>query len=406
MSTTEILDFKPSKVVNIARELNEIIENTKKFIRHPEISQTEWNNFILAQNITVSLHENLCITQYKKIPWEWRQDDNSYRISIFIHYVREDRINVTETCIKSPKLFGEFWSPVTDISIHFDNETSSTIVEMTPKEKIRFPVLIRCGLSSSEHSNDDQNYIIYNEKKNENDPEMDTHSMFFLGMLAMLYSKPYFYDWMSIAACQDEPNAMSYLARVCLGDKLISEAAYWFSRLTLDFGFKPSTLDLSIILINNGIKPQLAENLLCGLCKDGVSNGYVELGKLYLYGCKEKRKEVIFENNENNDNNTHENIDDNAENNNNGDINNNNNTDNLENSNDVPKNVEKGIKLLNFAVVKSQSEEAASELKKYNKEHPFGQYSLADLAISTGVVATVTVGAFWLLKKFITSRKK
>lgn len=410
MKANENLDFKPSQFVNIAYELTEIIEKTKKYARHPEISQQEWNKFILSQKIQNTLHENLCITPNKKIPWEWRQDDETGRINIFVHFVREDRVIVDETSIRSPKLYGEFWSPVQDIKIQFDDETSTTVVGMTPKDKIRFPVLIRCGLEASKiqdsNANSDDpsvNYTIYDKNKTENDPEIDPHSMFFLGMLSMLYSKDYFYDWLSIAASLGEQNAMSYLARVCLGDNRISEAVYWFARLTLDFGFKPATLDLSIILIQNEIKPLLAENLLCNLCRERIVNGFVELAKLYLNGCNEKSKEVEFEKENNGDQNEEDNNNENE--NNENDIE----KIRIENSQNlvsIPKDVEKGLKILRLAIDKYNSEEAAYELKKYNDEHPFGEFTFTDIAISTGVAAIAATGAFWLLRKFVSSRKK
>lgn len=394
---SENLDFKPSYIVNIAYELADLIDKTKKYARHPEISQQEWNKFILSQKIQNTLHENLCIMPNKKIPWEWRQDDETDQILIYVHYVREDRVIVDETSIRSPKLYGEFWSPVKDIEKTFNEETSTTVIKMTPQEKVRFPVLIRCGLTKDENSNnEEQNYTIYDKNKTEKDPEIDPHSMFYLGMLSMLYSKDYFYDWLSIAASLSEQNAMSYLARVCLGDNRISEAVYWFARLTLDYDFKPATLDLSIILIQTGIKPQLAENLLCNLCREGIVNGFVELGKLYLYGCDEKSKEVDFENENENPNNNEDESND---------------IEKVINENSqvlvsIPKNVEKGIKILEFAKNRYKNEEAENELKKYNEEHPFGEFSLTDIAISAGIGVTMAAGAFWVLKKIFSSKRK
>lgn len=399
MNPINNIDLNPSQLVNIAYELNEIIEKTKKYAKHPEISQTNWNNYILSQKIQNSLHENLCIMPNKKIPWEWRQDDVTGRIIIFVHFVREDRIHINETSIRSPKLYGEFWAPVTDINVRFNDETSTTIIEMTPKEKEHFPVLIRCGLSNV-NSNEDQNenYTIFDKNRRDTDPEIDPHSMFFLGMLSMMYSKSYFYDWMSIAASQGEQNAMSYLARVYLGDNRIPEAVYWFARLTLDFGFKPATLDLSIILIQSRIKPQLAESLLCNLCRERFELGFVELGKLYLQGCSEKTKEVEFENENNNNENNDENENNNK---------NENNEDNGKmNLVIIPRNVEKGLMILKYAVDKYNNEDAANEIKLYKEKHPFGEFTFTDIAISTGVAATITVGALWLMKKIILSRRK
>ncbi|OHT03872.1 hypothetical protein TRFO_01603 [Tritrichomonas foetus] len=311
--------------------MTDLIEKTKEQSIHEKVDPQKWEEFISQHDITLTIHDSLCIAPDSKIPWKWRKEND--RITVFLYYVDPSHVTVDETKIESPKLFGNWWAPIENIKISFDN--SITTIEFTPKNNVHFPVLIRGG------------------------PKVDPHSMFFLGLLSNNLSKDYLINWLASAAELGEVNAQSFLGRVCLHDNRIEEAVHWLARNVLEHAINRSSIDLSIILIEEGINPLLAENLLCGLCSTGNVYAFVELGKLYLHGCGEIMK----------------------------------------------RDVDKGIKYLTVASEYYHNEEAKKELQNFHKEHPFGEYSWEDIAISSTILVGSLACSYFLLRKFIKRRK-
>lgn len=378
----DFFELKPSTYANVASELKQIIDATSSQLTPLEFPQEDWLTFLSTETFTSTIYDSLCIVARSKIPWEWIQDLDTFKITLYIHYVQPDRILITEKYIRSPKLCGTFWMPITDIKISFHEHIRTTIIEFFPQNKsnAKFPVLIKSGIDKNEIPSEPNN-VYFLSYENPIIPEIDLLSMFYLSLLSMPKSKRFFYIWASMAASLGEQNSQSYLARVCLGDLRMNEAVHWFARCVLEHNYNPAALDLSILLIKYKIKPILAENLLIGLLKSQNDDVIVELGSLYLNGCAQISSEISFVDPPQ--------IDDNSK-----------------IISEVKSEIQKGLSLLQYEASEKHNEKAQSIIDEYMKQHPYGDYNLSDLAISAGILLSLLGGSFYILSKIWKSRRK
>ncbi|KAH0795649.1 putative trichohyalin [Histomonas meleagridis] len=295
-----------------------------------KVSFIQFYSFLNKLDIPeTELHSYETICPYRdSINWVWELSTEKSKITVILKNVEPSNVSVTENTISSPKLSGEWWAPIEDIDISFKD--NSTILTFHPTA--HFPLLIRGGSN------------------------VDPHSMFFLAMFSIRHSRlDFFKQWGTMSAFEGEPNAQYFMGKYFLNVQDYPNAVFWLSHSVLDHGNEDCTSELAKFLWtveSNYRNPVLAENLLCGLCRNGNPNSFLELGKMYLHGCKGFKSQ--------------------------------------------PK---KGKILLKFVVDVYKSQEAKKLLDE------FDDTSLVDYAIATVAVLAVAACGYFGWKKFITRRK-
>jgi hypothetical protein len=224
--------------------------------------ELEWMRVLCPSVIpdSVELHQDSLCREFTDNPWVWAYSDGSLLILTLFNCDSSSVYEISQSRIRSRSLSGDWWAPVSDISIA--NSGANTLIKFRTSR--HFPVLVRYG------------HMI------------DLLSAFYLGVLSLnhLKSDHWFVRWLRYSAVRGEPNSQQTLGLYFCGLQQSDEAVYWLARAVYEHSDARAKLQLAVLLTDLCENGPLAEHLLVGLANEGRAEALAPLAALMATGSR------------------------------------------------------------------------------------------------------------------------
>jgi hypothetical protein len=258
-----IMNLVPiSELADIRQELLDLVSIpiSARLCSLPD--EVEWTHVLCHTVIpdSVELHQDSLCREFTDNPWVWAYSDGSLLILTLFNCDSSSVYEISHFRIRSRSLSGEWWAPVSDISIA--NSGSNTLIKFRTSR--HFPVLVRSG------------------------DMIDLLSAFYLGILSLnhLKSDHWFVRWLRFSAARGEHNSQRALGLHFCGLEHSDEAVYWLARAVYEHSDPQAKLRLAVLLTELCENGPLAEHLLVGLANEGRTEALAPLAALMATGSR------------------------------------------------------------------------------------------------------------------------